>query len=100
MMPQRQENDPSVSLNVANKMRKLVSRGYITEVFILALKSFFSLPKGTYYISMVFDTTVSGLNYYLWSPKFMLPSMGSLLMIVGLETQMFNINVGEVFYNF
>ena len=69
-------------------------------VVILALTSFFSVPKGTYDIRMVFDATLSGLNNYLWDPNFMLPSMGSLLMIVGPETYMVDLDFGEMFYKF
>ena len=49
---------------------------------------------------MLFDSTVSGLNDYLWDPNFMFPSTGSLLMMVGPETHMVNLNIGEIFYNF
>ena len=37
MRPQSQEKDPSVSLKVIKNMSKLVSRGYITDLVILAL---------------------------------------------------------------
>ena len=46
MRPQRRENDNSVSLKVANKIRKLVARGYITEGVTIALTSLFSVTKG------------------------------------------------------
>ena len=49
---------------------------------------------------MVFDATVSGLNDYLRDTKFMLPSMGSLIIMVGPDKHMVNIDVGEMFYNF
>ena len=49
---------------------------------------------------MVFDATVSGLNDYLWDTNFMLPSMGSLIIMVGPDKHMVNIDVGEMFYNF
>ena len=52
-------------------MRKLVARGYITEGVILTLASFFSVPKGTHGIFMVFDATVSGIKDFLWDPNFM-----------------------------
>ena len=97
MIPKRLDNNPSVRLKVANNMRKLVSRGYITEGFIIALTSFFSVPMGTDDIRMVFDATVSRLKNSLWAPNFMLPSMGSLLMMVGLETHMVDLDVGGVF---
>ena len=97
---QRRENDPSVRLKVAKKMSKLVSRGYIIEGVIPALKYLFYVPKGTYDIRIVFDATVSGLNDYLWDPNFVLPPMGSLLMMVGPKTYMVDLDVGEIFYYF
>ena len=100
MMPHRRERDPYVSLNVANKMIKFVARGFITEVIILALISFFSVPKVTEDIHMVFDATLSGLNNSLWDTKFMLPSMGGFIMMVAPGMHMVNLYVGERFYNF
>ena len=100
MIPQRQENDPSASLKVDNKMIKLVARGYITEGVILSLKSFFSVPKGTDDIRMVFNVTVSGLNDSLWDPNLILPSMGSFLMMACPETHVVDLDVGEMFITF
>ena len=100
MMPQRRENNLSVILKVDNKMSKLFSRGYIIKGLILALTSFFSMPKGTNDIRIVFDASVRGLNDYLGDPNFMLPSMGSLIMMMGPETYMVNLDVGWMFTNF
>ena len=94
MRPQRKEKDPSVSLKLAKNISKLVSRGYIMEGVILALTSFFAVPKGIDDIHMVFDATVSGLNNSLCDPNFTLPSMGSFLMMVGPETHVVDIDVG------
>ena len=100
MRPQRRVNHPSISLKVSYKMRKLVARGYIKEGVILALTSFFSVPKRTYYNHMVFDATVSGRNDCLWDPNFMLTSMVGFLMMVVPEMHMFDRDVGGMFYNF
>ena len=100
MRPKRRDNDPSVRLKVGNKMSKLVARGYITEGVILANTSFFSVPNGINNIYMVFDATDSGIYDSLWAPNFMLSSMGSLLMMVGPETHMDDLDIGEMFYNF
>ena len=97
---QRRENNPSVSIKVNDKMSKLVSRGYIIEVVILALASLLYVPKGTYDIRMEFDATVSRINDSLWASNFIFPSMGSLLMMVGPETYMVDIDSREIFYNF
>ena len=75
-------------------MRELVARGYITEGIILALTSLFYVPKGTDDIGTVFDATVSGIKNSLWDPNVMLPSTGSLIMMVGPDTHMVDIYVG------
>ena len=63
--------------------QKISFQVYITEGVILILKSLFYLSKGTDDIRMVFDTTVSVLNDSLRDLNFMLPSMGSFLMMLG-----------------
>ena len=100
MRPQRREKYPSVSLRMAKKMRKLVAEGYITEGFILVLTYFFSMPKVTEDIRMVFYATVSRLNYSLWDTNLMFPSMGSLLILVGPEMNMVDLDVRGGGYNF
>ena len=64
------------------------------------MTSFFSAPKVTEDIRMVFDATVSELKNSMWSTKFILPSKGSFLMVVVPETHMANLYVGGMFYNF
>ena len=81
-------------------MRHLVYKGYILEGVILALTSFFSVPKGKYDICMVFDATMRGHNNSLWDPNFMLRSMSGFILMVGPETYMVDLNVGGMFYNF
>ena len=49
---------------------------------------------------MVFDATVRNLNDFLWGLEFMLPPMGSLLIMVGPKTHMVDLDSGEMFYNF
>ena len=94
------EKYPSVSLKLANKMRILGARAYITEGVILTLKPLFYVPKGKYDIHMLFYAMVSGLNDSIWDTNFMLPSIVSLIMIVSLETYMVDLDVRETFYNF
>ena len=64
------------------------------EGLFLALTSFFSFPKGTYDIHMVFNATVIGIDYSLWTPNFMLPPMGILFIMVGTETHTVDLYVG------
>ena len=71
--PQMKYKYPYVSLKVINNMINLVARGYITKVVILVMISLLFVPKVTDYIHVFFYATVSGLNNYLWDPKFMLP---------------------------
>ena len=81
-------------------MSKLFAVGYITEVVILTMTSFFSVPKGTYDIRMVFYATVSGMKDSPWDPNFTLLSMVSLLIMMVPETHMADIYVGGIFYKF
>ena len=81
-------------------MSKLVARGYTTEGVILELTSLFYVPKVTDDIRMVFDETMSGLNDYLWYPNFMFLSMVSLLIMMGPEMHMVDLDVGGVFITF
>ena len=67
---------------------------------ILALASLFYVTKAIKYIHMVFDATVRNLNDFLWGLEFMLPPMGSLLIMVGPKTHMVDLDSGEMFYNF
>ena len=76
-------------------MRKLVAMGYIMEGVILTLTHFFYVTKVTEDISTVFDETVIRLNNYLWIPRFMLPPMDSFLMVVGPETYMVDLYIGN-----
>ena len=75
-------------------MRKWINRGYITEGLILALISFFSVPKVSEGICMVFDATVSIIKDSLWNPNFIFLSMGSFLMIVGPKMHMVSLDFG------
>ena len=100
MRSQRQNKNPYVILKVFNKMRKKFARGYITEGVILALTSFFYVPKGTDDILIMFYTTVSGINNSLWDPNFVVTSMGSYLIMVGPETHMVDLDVGKMFITF
>ena len=87
-------------IKVDNKKSNMVARGYIMEGVILTLRSFLSVPKGTYDICMVFNDTVSGLSNSLWATKSMFPSMGRFIMMVGPKTHMVNLAVGVTFYSF
>ena len=100
MWPQSQEKYPYVSLKMENKTSKLIARGYSMEGVILTLTSFFYVPNVEDDIHMVFDTTVSGINDFLWAKNFILQSIGCLLMIVDVETHMVDLEFGEMFYNF
>ena len=81
-------------------MKTFFTKGYIPEGVILTLAFLFYVPKGSYDICLVFDATTSRLNCYLWDPNFIFTLMGSFLMMVGTETDMVDLDVGEMFYSF
>ena len=61
---------------------------------VLALNFSFSVPKVTDDMHVVFDSNIIRINDSLWSPNFILKVMGSLLTMVGLETNMVDLDVG------
>ena len=67
---------------------------------MLALTTFFAVPKGALDIWMVYDGTVLGLNDALWIPWFTLPTVESHLQIVEPGTFMADVDSGEMFLNF
>ena len=100
-IPQRQNPDP-VSLSLEKKkIGKVRKRGYIApRAGILSLTSFFSVPKGTDDIRMVYDGTKSGLNHVLHAPWFGLATVDTMLRTVEACTWSADNDFGEMFLNF
>ena len=84
---------------VETKISNVLEKGYMAPGKIVALISFFAVPKGTSDIRMVYDATKSGLNDYLDAPWFPLPTEHSLLRQVRAGTYMADNDMGECFYN-
>ncbi len=82
------------------KMKVLVSRGYLLPGPVTAFIPKLAVPKGTDNIRIVWDCTKSGVNAGLWAPSFSLPTMRDLTNVVGANFYMGDIDVGEAFYNF
>jgi hypothetical protein len=82
------------------KLDKVRKQRYIGEVFIRSLTAFFAVPKGPEDIRMVYDGTVSGLNDAIWVPRFVLPTIETHLRLVGEDTCMADVDVGDCFLNF
>ena len=97
MRPQRQEKYLMVRYKVESNMSNLVLRGYLAGLFILDLAYFFAVPKLTEDIRMVFDTEVRGLNEALWYPNFIILVVESIIVMVGPNTHMVDLDVGEMF---
>jgi hypothetical protein len=66
--PQRDITDIIRKKRVTQKLLKVLDRGYMKPSLVLALTSFFDVPKRKDDILMVYDGTVSGLNKALWAP--------------------------------
>ena len=100
-IPQRPNPDP-ISLNLEKKkIGKVRQRGYIApRPGILSLTSFFSVPKGTDDIRMVYDGTKSGLNHALHAPWFGLATVDTMLRTVEACTWSADNDFGEMFLNF
>jgi len=85
---------------VRKKLEVIRDKRYVTPGPVHALMFFFSVPKGSDDIRMVYDGTASGLNEFLWCPWFLLPTIDSLLRNVEPGTWMSDNDVGEMFLNF
>ena len=99
-VPQRHESDALVRGYVRNKLITVRERGYIAIGFIIALTSYFSVPKGDDDIRVVYDGTKSGLNAALWAPWFPLPTIEGHLRAVEAGYYMGDLDIGEMFLNF
>ena len=62
--------------------------------------SLLSVSKGIENICTVVDENSRRLNNSLWVQKFMLSSLGSLIIMVVPNTHSIDLYVGKMFYNF
>jgi hypothetical protein len=87
---------------VPKKLEKILEWRYIMPCLIKSLTSFFSVPKGEFNVQTVFDSTVSGLNdsIWIWIPGFSLLMVQTHLRVIGKDTFVANVDVGEMFLNF
>jgi hypothetical protein len=99
-VPQRGEKDPTIFQAMNSKLERVRRLRYIQEGTVDSLTSYFSVPKGTSDIRMVYDGTKSGLNDAMWAPWFALPTLESHLRFVGKDTFLGDIDIGDMFHNF
>ena len=100
MEKQRGTDDVQARSKVAKKLKKIRGRRYVVPGFVRSLTSYFHVPKGEDDIRMVYDASRSGLNDQVWSPKFGLPTVESVLDILDHTSSMADIDLGEMFLNF
>ncbi len=98
--PQPKERNKDIRLKTRKKLNTVRERGYIAPGHVESLTGYFSVPKGTDDIRMVYDAMHSGSNASLWAPYFGLPSVESLLREVNPTTWMGVVDIGEMFLNF
>ena len=103
--PQRPPSDKRMAKFPAKKINKVRSRGYITPGFIRSLTNYFPVEKvvedgEVLDVRMVCDATQSGLNDALWAPNFGLPTVRSHMRMTSFESEMADLDVGEMFLNF
>jgi len=98
--PQPGERDQGVRAKVASKLQNVVDKGYIANGQVESLTGYFSVPKGTSDIRIVYDATKSGLNAAIWVPSFALPSAESFTNLLEPGTWMMDLDLGEMFLNF
>jgi hypothetical protein len=85
---------------MAAKLRIVQAKGYIDEGEVRSLTSYFSVPKGSNDIHMVYDASASGLYQCLWVPNFWLPSAEGLVETMTKDSWMGDLDMGEQFLNF
>ena len=100
LTPQRDIVDKDVKARVKAKLDKVRRLGYIGPGEVLSLTAFFAVPKGADDIRMVYDGTVSGLNDSMWVPRFLLPTVRTMLRSIVAYTFMGDADAGDFFLNF
>ena len=85
---------------MASKISKVINRGYIKRGNVKSLIKYFSVPKGSDDVRMVYDGTASGFNESIWVPNFGLPTIDTLIRGTGPSTWMVDLDIGDMFLNF
>ena len=103
--PQRPPLDKRMAKFPAKKINKVRSRGHITPGFVRSLTNYFPVEKvvedgEVLDVRMVYDATQSGLNDVLWAPNFGLPTVRSHMRMISFESEMADLDMGEMFLNF
>jgi len=98
--PQRPERNEDVRSKMEAKINSVLAKGYIAQGEVCSLTAYFSVPKGSDDIRMVYDATASGLNACLWAPNFWLPSAEGLVDRMDSTSWMGDLDMGEQFLNF
>ena len=97
---QQDIKDTHVKSRVQEKLDKVRRLGYIGPGDVKSLTAFFAVPKGEVDIRMVYDGTISGLNDSMWVPRFILPTVRTMLRAVVGYTFMVDADAGDFFLNF
>ena len=100
LRPQKDISDLRVKARVMDKLNKVRRLGYIGPGEVKSLTSFFAVPKGADDIRMVYDGTVSGLNDSMWVPRFLLPTIRTMLRSIVEYTFMGDADAGDFFLEF
>ena len=103
--PQRPCSDKRMRGFVGKKIATVRERGYVEPGLVRSLTNYFPVIKileddEVKDVRMVYDGTRSGLNAVLWAPNFGLPTMRSHMRMVSFETELGDLDMGEMFLNF
>ncbi len=97
---QRVSKDAATRLKEREKVQKVRDRRYISKGKVESVTSFFSVPKGSSDIRMVYNGTSCGLNDAVYAPWFPMPTADSHLRAVDVGTFMDDCDIGKMFLNF
>ena len=93
-------SDPIHKEKMAEKLGKVRTQNYILPGEVNSLTGFFTAPKGTDDIKIVYGATACGLNNALWSPNFFLPTINLVLRGANKDSWLSDIKLGEMFLNY
>ncbi len=100
LQPQHYERNLILRNQIRAKLQTPIAQGYIGPGTVKSLTSYFSVPKGSDDIHMVYDATKSGHNDSLWVPSFSLPTPEAMTNLLTSDSWMGDLEIGEHFLNF
>jgi hypothetical protein len=91
---------PQIELLDSEKLEKLVRRRYLEPGPCRNTVPRFAVPKGSDDIRVVWDLKKNGVNEYMFTPSFFLPTVATYLRRLSNGSYSGDFNIGEQFHNY